>query len=764
MALLMALAVLVLMAILAVSFYSSQSLEREGADNARYARSAEAIAESGLNWAMELLARDRDDAANGLALAYDTNYDIWGPRARDSGRGYANNDDLLLSGNPNEVDLSPLFGTGSGAQSYDARWIPIHDGNRLIGRFAVIVEDECGKVNVNVAGSTNYILMDGLSPAEFLFNVCLNKINSSLGDTEAAQIIDLRHGPDNKPGAAGVDDDNDGPLGFPYCDDDLDGTVDEDGDGLDEPDEYDPLSIKGDDLVFSDLSTILLADAIRAYRGDGTDPAKLEKYNKLLAYLTVNSHTQAVYPVEPDNDYTEWRTKLSLNEATVQQIFDELDVLRQADRLPVAKDADGDALLAQIAANIADQIDEDSEPTALGGKHGLEKTAYLNEVETSPELYNYMSYQIHDHGEFIELINPYDTELTVTVHIHQQGHNGEYLPVSFDVKVPARTGDQIGQEGYYVIGDTSGWYNYTDPDTGAVTTYYLANISERPLGKCQEYRNLHLDGSKTITITTTDGSTIEVTDSSIDSGEGPATAQKDDPRLPIWTEAGDGNTGGRNSVCKPGDSGDKDANGLLPDLFAIYDGKLGAVGLLGRVHIGQPWATINLTGDDLSGTWESAHTQATWLSVYDAFTAARNGADRVGLINVNTAPEEVLSGLEDTANSRGIDANALYNATHPSSGMMGRVIESIGELGEFLPMSTGATTWEREKVLSDIAGLVTVRSNMFRVTVRAQALGRQGEVDKRGERWLQASVQRIINPTTGAAQIRIKSMRWLTAE
>ena len=54
-ALLIALAVLVLMAILAVSFYTSQSLESGAAENARYARSTEAIAQGGLEWAIVLL-------------------------------------------------------------------------------------------------------------------------------------------------------------------------------------------------------------------------------------------------------------------------------------------------------------------------------------------------------------------------------------------------------------------------------------------------------------------------------------------------------------------------------------------------------------------------------------------------------------------------------------------------------------------------------------------------------------------------------------
>ena len=759
-ALLMALAVLVLMAILAVSFYSSQSLEREGADNARYARSAEAVAESGLNWAMDLLARD--EATRDGTLAYDTNYDIWGPLAKDHNPAYLNADDLLFSGNSDEVDLSPLI------DGNDARWIDVHDGTRLIGRFAVIVEDESGKANVNVAG--NYdgtgILMprDGISPAEVLLNVVLeqvgNKIGTPLSDpiVSAQEIIALRQGDDGAPGAAGNDDDGDGPLGYRYCDDNLNGVIDEDGDGVDEPDEHDLYALKGDDIMLDDLSTILLAQSIKAYKD--ANLTNLDKpFEKLLAYLTVNSRTQNVYKVKPADDADTVSQQMILLDGTAaaQTIYDRLKELQDAGRLPLQGPSGDDLDLYQIAANIADFLDEDSNRTELSGKYGMEKTAYLNEIETTPEIYTWNGNEVQDFGEFIELINPYDVKLTVTVQAYQQGPNGEYLPLSMTVEVPARTGDQIGREGYYVIGDTSGWYEYIDPDTGVVTRYYLPTIGQRP-GGCDTYRNLHLTGSMAITLTMAGGQTVESTekDGRIDSAVGGATAQKNDPRLPSWIAGTGGNVRARNNECKPGDSGDKDTNGRLSDVFAIYDGKLGSVGHLGKVYINQPWATIDLTGDDVTDP-NKVSSEPTWLNIYDIFTTARDvNQARCGLINVNTAPKEVLAGLKGLS-----DAVAQQIADYVTDSTR---FECIGQLGQFVIPSSGLT-WDREKRLADIASLVTVRSSVFRVTVRAQALGRQGEVDKRGERWLQASVERLIDPTTGKVkQVRVLSMRWLVQE
>ena len=361
------------------------------------------------------------------------------------------------------------------------------------------------------------------------------------------------------------------------------------------------------------------------------------------------------------------------------------------------------------------------------------------------------------YGEFIELINPYeDGPVTVTIRgVGQLGGPKRAITVT----VPAAKDDKLG---YWVIGDTSG--TFLDPNTGVSTS--RTDLPPRAGDRTpNQPENLDLNTGDELTLVNEGGQTIEVCRvTSSGPNDGDQTSQKNDPRVNEWTTE-QATPGEDNTTMDFTAAGDKEPSGTdLRDLFFVCNGKLGTVGQLGRVHGGAQWATIDLTGDDVDD-----HNDGTWLCLYDVFTPDEHaGLGRIGLINVNTAPEEVLKGLEDTKNKRGLNATALHNATHPNSGK-GEIIQSIGELGKYLQttLPVGAQgsdqSWKREQPLAEIAGLVTVRSNMFRVTVRAQALGRQGDADKRSERWLQASVLRTVLPS-GEVHVQVLSMRWLTNE
>jgi len=760
-ALLIALAVLVLMAILAVAFYTSQDIESMAALNARAARSAEAIAEGGLEWAISLIESDETPG-------YDTNFDIWGPRAKDAGLWYSSEHDMLFNnGSDNEVDLSDLV------EDNDARWIEvgfkIGDVTRPAGRIAVIIECESGKANLNVVGNAADGQAEGINPAE----VSLHTIIGAIPDTEAAwpgSIIDARNGGDSTIGGGG-DDDGDGPLGCIQCDDDLDGTADPDdtSDATNEPDERNMYAIAGNDIAFLDLSTVLMDASMTGADEEEKNANRRKALETIRDYVTVNSRTQNVYPLNPADADPTWRNRLCVNldATTAQQIRDELGALDGADRLPTGADVD----LDQIAANIRDFTDGEAskEPTELNGKYGLEQTPYLNEIETSPKpypaTYDGRDAMVYDHGEFIEVVNPYEDEAKVKVQAPGLTNTGGNRDVFSDpVDVEGRSGDDVGDEGYAVIGDTSAriWLLPIPPETPGEWRY-VPNYGDYPLG-CDSYMNLDLESNSRITLSTNDDDTIEIATQYGSDDQGSQTAQKDDPRARVeenWKLATDTMGKFNSSTCKPSESGDEDGDIGLSNLYVIYNGPVGSIGHLGRVHTGQPWQTIDLTGEGV--TWDTVHTTRTWLNIYDAFTTWTDTDPEhhpYGLININTAPSEVLAGL------KGVDASGLYSATQPGSGT-GRVIESIGELGEYLDMSSGSTTWDREKHLADVAGLVTVRSHVFRVTVRAQALDRQRR--KIAERRLEASVLREVElndsgEPTGVIKVRVLSMRWLSED
>jgi len=363
---------------------------------------------------------------------------------------------------------------------------------------------------------------------------------------------------------------------------------------------------------------------------------------------------------------------------------------------------------------------------------------------------------VYDYGEFIELFNPYDVDVEVRiVGIHKQDGTGR-PPIT--VTVPAQS--------YRVIGDKSGYYYYTDasgdeqtkivPDTGG----HLPAEANAP--DCYDI-NLD-DGGGSIQLQTSGSHIIEVAEYGSEASE-PGTNQtwqKNDPRVnkkpddSTGWELTSGTPKAQNKNWEPSGSGDADPDDTpLEKLFVVNNGPIGCIGHLGHIHTGKPWETIDLVWDaswDVT-TWKPDD-HATWLNLYDLFTPASDvDRDLYGLININTAPVEVLQGL------KGVDsaiANSIFS--HVTKDQR---FESVSELS-YIFRNLGDNNYDRERYVADIANLVTVRSQVFRVTVLAQAVDRQG--NKCGERKLEASVLRTVDPATGEFTVRVLSMRWLVED
>ena len=763
-ALLIALAVLVLMAILAVSFYTTQEIEQTGTESARYARSAESIAQGGLEWAIALLESDH-------TFGYDTDYDVWAPLAKEVHRipGYLDgfpgggyDEEVLLRNvtGEDDVDLSELV------PGDDARWIFIHDGTHVIGRFAAMITCESGKANLNLVGNKEHELdedstrgqCEGVSAAEINLGKILAAINNA--DPEWAEaIIDVRDGPDRRVGTPG-DDDNDGgtdQVGYFNCDDDLDGVTDEVGEGVNEPDERNLDTIVGDDLKFLDLSTALMDVSL-------TPEARRDALNAIRDYVSVRSQTHCVLKLRPgehDNDNV-W-PQFFINEPLVSGtlannlwgwVFVQYEQNLNMNRLPQNVD------YVQVAINIGDFIDEDNVPTqfgtAAGHTRGIDKTPYINEVEASPDRVNdprgtYLYFE--EYGEYIELFNPYDIDCEVSL-FEVPTMNG--LRHIRRIQVPA------GE--YVLIGDTGGWGKLPEAQGGALVPV----TGKEPRPPSPYHEDLELDNGG-VKLTLVLGNDPDKTEMWIEQTEYPPagnmddrTAQKDDPRVPdrqYWMVA-DETAGAENPWHPPGP---------IEEQFVVYNTKVGSIGHLGFVHTGEPWTTIDMTGHFDVSDWDNVHKERTWLTLYDVLSTLADPKNRPwhhGLININTASEEVLAGI------KGLDASKLYRHTHvnyPSS-QRRRVFETIAEIadirpkeGEYIKMSSPATSWQREKVLADIAGLITVRSEVFRVTVLAQAVDRQGH--PAAARKLEASVLRTIDTSAAGEasyRIRVLSTRWLS--
>ena len=226
----------------------------------------------------------------------------------------------------------------------DARWLPVPipaTGEPVSWRYAVLIRDEAGKINVNTAGRYNSQMLgvvQGWTPFEVGLEPFL-RATGALPDPSvvADAVIAGRYGPDGQPGVVATDDDGDNALlAADGVDNDADGQADEPQEGVDEPDEYRPWWPLGDDQPW------LTVDAVRA--SAQVDDAA---FTALRRDLTVHSRDIAVYPSPaPAGSVIRWINQWNLNTAT-------------ADEMLGALIAGGVARPWQLAANIADAVDAD---------------------------------------------------------------------------------------------------------------------------------------------------------------------------------------------------------------------------------------------------------------------------------------------------------------------------------------------------------------------------------------------------------------------
>lgn len=250
-ALILVLSVLAVAGIMAVSFAFTMRLELKAATNYFEATRATYLAEAGVSYSQVILREDEKDI--------DSLEDKW---------------HTVFAG-------SDIDNDGDGKN--DSKWIEMQDeSGEVIARYAVLVRDEASFLNINTANKHNkqpLKVTEGWSPHE----IDLEEFLSSLGLKDAAKayedIINFRYGPDAAPGYSGVDDNkNQRILDSDGIDNNADGVIDEAGEGIDEPMEFDPLYLYGDDKPFE---TPFEISKIKSLSRD--------EVKKLCAYITTYS-------------------------------------------------------------------------------------------------------------------------------------------------------------------------------------------------------------------------------------------------------------------------------------------------------------------------------------------------------------------------------------------------------------------------------------------------------------------------------------------
>ncbi len=249
--------ILTVVAISVVSFIFTMRMENRAAVNYLWQEKARYIAEAGIAHARGLLNEDKE----GDCL--DTYGDLW--RSTFSGSDIDNNDD----------------GTA------ESRWIEVTSGGEVVGRYAVLVEDESAKININAAGFHNESplkVTQGATPFEVSLKDFFTAANLSSAESLAEKVIQARYGEDQAPGEKDKDDNaNSFWLGYDGVDNDADGEIDESKEGTDEPREFTPHYPYGDDRPF------LATEEIRAVSG-----VSQSVYNKIKSAISAYAQTASV--------------------------------------------------------------------------------------------------------------------------------------------------------------------------------------------------------------------------------------------------------------------------------------------------------------------------------------------------------------------------------------------------------------------------------------------------------------------------------------
>ncbi|NLF39399.1 helix-hairpin-helix domain-containing protein [bacterium] len=346
-ALIAVLAILTVLAILSVAFSVMIELERTTSRVNMDKMQADMLAESAFHHALTLLRKDAEEQC-----AWDDASEQWAASFRPV-PGYTS-DTVNVDGLP-------------GATPGDARWIHVHrsDGG-LVGRYAVLIEDEAGKINANAAAALSSQMQNqGIGPFELLITDG-RSAGLPVQPSFAREMLRYRYGRDLRPGRADADDNLTASY---YAADEIDnnanGLIDEPDEGIDEQEESDADNPRWDDRVFMTAEEVLHHCAPNGRRLPESAHRLLNKY------ATVHSRARDIFWDARDG---RWRRQINVNAASKDQIRAYLSRANEESRFEASA-----RNMRVLAANLMDYRDENNVLTTLGSEYGVEAVCF-NEV------------------------------------------------------------------------------------------------------------------------------------------------------------------------------------------------------------------------------------------------------------------------------------------------------------------------------------------------------------------------------------------------
>ncbi|MCX7847308.1 MAG: helix-hairpin-helix domain-containing protein [bacterium] len=241
-------------------------------------------------------------------------------------------------------------------------WVMVaNSAGRIEGQYRFVVEDEAGKLHLNSAFLTTPSRGTGWSVGEQDLAHALG-----LSPPLAARLLEYRYGQNHVPGARGDDDANNILLMSDGIDNNANGVVDEDDEGVDDPGEYSPTYPCGDDRRLTSIAevlSLLLGDTQRL-------PLRVQRaiQHEIPRRATVYAVDLPGSATLPDEEPAD------LNAVSVRQARRLLG-RAQARTAFTATQRE----LAQLAVNLVDYRDQNHVLSTLASTYGVEAVSF-NEV------------------------------------------------------------------------------------------------------------------------------------------------------------------------------------------------------------------------------------------------------------------------------------------------------------------------------------------------------------------------------------------------
>lgn len=350
-ALVAVLAVLTILAIMAAVFAAVMNINHSISRASIAKVQSDMLAKSAIEHTVSLLRQDISEQP-----AWDDMSEDWYSWFRP---GNAPEDETVdVDGVPEILDRN--------ASSTDARWICVNnEEGAVVGRYAVLVEDEAAKINVNAAAALSPDMQNqGVDTFEIMLTDG-KRAGLPISTERGRRLLNYRYGRDNQPGQAGADDNlTEAEYSADEIDNDADSVRDERNEGIDEQNEFFAYRPGWDDRAFGNIQEL-----ISACESHVKIPEAAWKF--VRKYGTVASESHETYW---DTRESAWHSKLNVNSATRTQLN---KVLHRANQqVPFESSS---RKLRSLAVNIIDYRDENHALSTLGSEYGVEAICF-NEI------------------------------------------------------------------------------------------------------------------------------------------------------------------------------------------------------------------------------------------------------------------------------------------------------------------------------------------------------------------------------------------------